>query len=63
MKARVTVMVMLTMRVMIIDTVQLGLQLRLRGYSTIRITVRLKVVSVTLDMLHDPMGPFGRLGH
>lgn len=63
MKSRVIVMVMLTMRVIIIDTVQLGLQLRLRGYSTIRITVRLKVMSVTLDTSHDPMGPFGRLGH
>ena len=51
------------MRVIIIDTVQLGLQLRLRGRSTVRITGRLKVMSVTLDTSHDPMGPFGRVGH
>ena len=63
MKSRVIIMVMLTMRVIIIDTAQLGLQSRLRGYSTIRITVRLKVMSVTRDTSHDPMGPFGRLGH
>ena len=59
MRARVIVMVMLTMGVIIIHAVQLGL----RGYSIIRITVRLKVVSVALDTSHDPMGPFGRLGH